>query len=281
MKTTKKTLLAVLCALTLTACGGGKTDGGSAADSTVTSDPFEASAGETKVEIKEGVTPLVFVPVKGGTFEMGDANGQKHNDDISEAPAHKVTLSDFQICKIEVTQDQWQTVMGKNPSRETDDPQKPVENISWNDTQAFIAKLGQLTGHTYRLPTEAEWEYAARGGSKSKGTLYAGSDNADDVANFHADTNPNAGRLSTVGVLSPNELGLFDMSGNAAEWVQDCYADYTDKEQKDPCVTTGEYHVYRGGHCDKNADECTVTIRMKFAPVLGASRVGLRLVLVK
>ncbi|MBP3228837.1 MAG: SUMF1/EgtB/PvdO family nonheme iron enzyme [Bacteroidaceae bacterium] len=273
-------LLLLTLALGLASCSGNKPAAENTEDNTA-NDPFEAAAGETKIAINDSVTPMVFVPVKGGTFEMGDPNGVTHNDEISETPAHKVTVSGFQICKIEVTQDQWQAVMGKNPSKEADDPQKPVDNVSWNDTQEFIAKLGKLTGHQFRLPTEAEWEYAARGGSKSKGTVYAGSDNAEDVANFHADTNPNAGRLATVGILEPNELGLYDMSGNAAEWVQDFYAPYPSDEQTDPCVKTGEYHVYRGGHCDKNADECTVTIRMKFAPVLAASRVGLRLVLVK
>ena len=278
MKTTCKTLFAALCALTLTACGS-KTDGNTTADSTVISEPLEAGMGETKIEIKEGVTPLVFVPVKGGTFDMGDPNGQKHNDDISEAPAHKVTVSDYQICKIEVTQDQWETVMGKNPAQQNDDPQKPVENVSWNDTQAFIAKLGQMTGHQFRLPTEAEWEFAARGGTKSKGTLYAGSDNAEDVVNSFEYGH---GKTWVVGQVGANELGLFDMCGNVAEWVQDFYADYTDAEQTDPKgPATGDYHVYRGGHCNKNADECTISIRMKFAPVLPASSIGLRLVLVK
>lgn len=282
MRKTVRILCAALCALTFSACGNSGKGDTNAADSTVTSEPLEAATGETKIEIKEGITPMVFVAVKGGTFEMGDANGQKHNDDISEAPAHKVTLSDFQICKIEVTQDQWETVMGKNPSHEKDDAQKPVENVSWNDTQEFVKKLGQMTGHEFRLPTEAEWEFAARGGTKSKGTLYAGSDNAEDVANFHADTNPNAGRTAAVGNFQPNELGLFDMCGNVAEWVQDFYADYTAAEQTDPKgPATGDYHVYRGGHCNKNADECTVTIRMKFAPVLPAPSIGLRLVLVK
>lgn len=278
MKAISKTLFVALCAFALTACGG-KTESGSQADSTATSDPFEASAGETKIEIKEGVTPLVFVPVKGGTFEMGDPNGQKHNDDISEAPAHKVTLSDYQICKIEVTQDQWQAVMGKNPAHDQDDVQKPVENVSWNDTQAFVQKLGQMTGHQFRLPTEAEWEFAARGGTKGKGTLYAGSDNAEDVANSFEYGH---GKTWAVGQVGANELGLFDMCGNAAEWVQDFYADYTAADQTDPKgPASGDYHVYRGGHCNKNADECTVTIRMKFAPVLPAPSIGLRLVLVK
>ncbi len=280
MKITK-ILFGALCALTLTACGGSGKTSGTDADSTATSGPFEAANGEVAISVSDSLQPLVFVPVKGGTFEMGDANGSTHDDDISETPAHKVTVGDFSICKIEVTQEIWQTVMGKNPSHETDDPLKPVENVSWNDTQAFVAKLGQLTGHKFRLPTEAEWEYAARGGAKSKGTRFAGSDDPDEVANFHAAGNPNEGRTATVGIYSPNELGLYDMSGNVAEWVQDCYAPYTEAEQTDPCVTTGDYHVYRGGHCNKDADDCPLTVRMKFAPVMPASSIGLRLVLVE
>lgn len=278
MKNTGKFILGTLCALTLTACGG-KTDKGENTDTIAVSEPFEARTGETKIEIKEGITPLVFVPVKGGTFEMGLADGQKHNDDISEAPAHKVTLSDYQICKIEVTQDQWETVMGKNPAQQNDDPQKPVENVSWNDTQAFVAKLSEMTGHKFRLPTEAEWEFAARGGVESKGTIYAGSDNPEDVLNSFEYGH---GKTWVVGQIGANELGLFDMNGNVAEWVQDFYADYTAEEQTDPKgPATGEYHVYRGGHCNKNANECTVTIRMKFAPVMPAPSIGLRLVLVE
>ncbi|MBR7027940.1 MAG: formylglycine-generating enzyme family protein [Bacteroidaceae bacterium] len=282
MKKTSKFLLGALALLTFTACGGSNAGKSGDADSTAVSDPFEAAAGETKIVVNDTLSPLVFVPVKGGTFEMGDPNGQKHDDDIIETPAHKVTVSDFAICKTEVTQQLWQAVMGKNPSHEQDDPLKPVENVSWNDCQEFIKKLGQMTGHEYRLPTEAEWEYAARGGSKSKGTRFSGGDDVDAVANYHRDDNPIAGRLAGVGVLQANELGLFDMSGNAAEWTQDFYAEYTADEQTDPKgPATGDYYVYRGGHCNNNADGCTVTVRMKFNPVGAASYIGLRLVLVK
>ncbi|MBQ7634809.1 MAG: SUMF1/EgtB/PvdO family nonheme iron enzyme [Bacteroidaceae bacterium] len=280
MKNLLRLFLPALCALTLAACGGTSKGDANAADS-ISSDPFAAAAGETAITVNDSLQPLVFVTVKGSTFDMGDPNGTTHDDEISETPAHKVTVGDFNICKIEVTQEVWQAVMGKNPSHETDDPLKPVENVSWNDTQEFVKKLGQLTGHEFRLPTEAEWEYAARGGSKSKGTRYAGGDDPDEVANFHAEGNPNAGRTATVGIFKPNELGLFDMSGNVAEWVQDCYAPYKAEAQTDPCVTTGDYHVYRGGHCNKDAVDCPLTVRMKFAPVMPASSIGLRLVLVK
>lgn len=282
MKKSSKIFLAALFALSLTACGGSSSSSKSDADSTQTSDPFEVGVGEVGIQINDTLQPLVFVKVEGGTFEMGDPNGTKHDDDMIETPVHKVTVGDFQICKVEVTQEIWQLVMGKNPSHEQDDPLKPVENVSWNDCQEFIKKFGALTGHQFRLPTEAEWEFAARGGNKSKGTIYAGSENVDDVANYHLDDNPIEGRLSAVGVLQPNELGLFDMSGNAAEWVQDFYANYTDAEQTDPKgPATGDYHIYRGGHCNNNADGCTVTVRMKFNPVGPASYIGLRLVLVK
>ena len=132
--------------------------------------------------------------------------------------------------------------MGTNPSANTGNPQLPVENISWNDCQTFITKLNALTGKKFSLPTEAQWEYAARGGEKSSGKLFSGSDFAEDVAWFYKfETNP-------VGQLQANELGLFDMSGNVYEWCLDYYGDYTEEAQTDPTgVSDGWAHILRGG----------------------------------
>ena len=165
-----------------------------------------------------GVT-FKMIPVEGGSFMMGATEEQLSDADSDEKPAHKVTLSSFSIGETEVTQELWQAVMGSNPSSFTGNLQRPVESMTWDDGQAFIAKLNELTGANFRLPTEAEWEYAARGGNKSKGYKYAGSNvigqvawyenNAEDVG----EDSPDYG-THQVATKAPNELGLYDMSGN-------------------------------------------------------------------
>lgn len=167
-------------------------------------------------EVK-GVT-FKMIEVKGGTFTMGALpNDEDANDD--EKPAHSVTLSSFSIGETEVTQLLWQAVMENNPS-EFKGANRPVENVSWYDCQEFIDKLNsllieQLKGKLFRLPTEAEWEFAARGGNKSKGYLYSGSNTLADVAWFDENSD---GQTQSVGSLKPNELGIYDMSGNLWEW---------------------------------------------------------------
>jgi formylglycine-generating enzyme required for sulfatase activity len=158
-----------------------------------------------------------LVYVQGGSYMMGSSDGQPR-----EKPVHKVTLSSFKISKYEVTQAQWKAVMGTNPSNFKGCDNCPVEQVSWNDTQTFLKKLNELTGKKYRLLSEAEWEYAARGGNKSKGYKYAGSNSLNNVA-WH---NGNSGKKThPVGQKQPNELGLYDMTGNVYEWCQDWYDD--------------------------------------------------------
>lgn len=180
-----------------------------------------------------GKEPVVIperemVDVSGGTFIMGlDENEAEHS---YETPKHQVTLSDFRIGKYEVTQDLWEAVMGENPSISKGE-NLPVENISWYDIQVFIKKLNKQTGKKYRLPTEAEWEFAARGGNKSKGYTYIGGEDSDSIAWSFNNSNK---KSHTVGTKQPNELGIYDMDGNVQEWVQDWYGHYSEKPQKNP-----------------------------------------------
>ena len=159
-----------------------------------------------------------MVQIPGGTFTMGCTPEQEDCRD-NEKPAHQVRIGSFELSKYEVTQEVWAAVMGENPSRFQNCPQCPVERVSWNDVQTFLQKLN-AGGGRYRLPSGAEWEYAARGGQESRGYQYAGSDNLDAVGWYE----DNSGRKThPVGQKQANELGLYDMSGNVEEWVQDCW----------------------------------------------------------
>lgn len=201
------------------------------------------------------VNGVVFqiIYVQGGEFLMGDPyrNGNK------DYTIHKVTLSPFYIGKTEVTQELWQAVMGSNPSHNKN-PQHPVETISWEQCQTFIGKLNFLTGLSFRLPTEAEWEFAARGGTKSKGYMFAGSNNLEEVAWCVS----NCKRTHKVGTRRANELGLYDMTGNVYEWCNDWYDIYTARPQQDPKgPENGRYHVLRGGGCQNGHKDCYVWSR--------------------
>ena len=176
-----------------------------------------------------------MVYVEGGTFQMGS------ND---EQPVHSVTLSDYYIGQTEVTQELWQAVMGSNPSYDKG-AKNPVNNVSWNDFQEFISKLNRLTGGSFRLPTEAEWEYAARGGNKSRGYKYSGSDDLGSVA-WYKDNSGD--EVHPVGSKSANELGLYDMSGNVWEWCSDWSGSYPSSSQTNPTGPSSGYgRVLRGG----------------------------------
>ena len=217
-----------------------------------------------------------MVYVAGGTFTMGATTEQGSDADSDEKPAHRVTLSSFSIGKYEVTQEEWQAVMGSNPSR-FKGAKRPVENVSWNDCQEFIRKLNQLTGRQFRLPTEAEREYAARGGNKSLDYKYAGSSNLGIVAWY--DDNSNS-QTHDVGQKQPNDLGLYDMSGNVWEWCQDWYDRnyYSSLPQTNPMgPSSGSFRVYRGGSWAISAKYCSVSHRCNDLPDSRCDNLGLRL----
>lgn len=217
---------------------------------------------------------FTMVAVKGGTFTMGATYDDAEVDaEVDEEPAHEVTLSDYYIGQTEVTQALWEAVMGSNPSNHKGD-NLPVENVSWDDCQVFIQKLNQLTGKQFRLPTEAEWEYAARGGRKSQGYKYAGDDYIGSVAwysgNSGYETHP-------VATKQANELGIYDMSGNVWEWCSDWFGGYQSSSQSDPQgPSSGSRRVYRGG-CSIFAWGCRVSFRDCNTPDFCNTDLGLRL----
>ncbi len=222
-----------------------------------------------------GVT-FKMIKVEHGTFTMG-ATPEMEDPDGDENPAHKVTLTkDYYIAETQVTQALWQAVMGSNPSSFKGD-MNPVEEVSWNDCQEFIKKLNQMTGKNFRLPTEAEWEFAARGGNKSKHTQYAGSSSLDEVAwyydNSGSETHP-------VAQKKPNELGLYDMSGNVWEWCNDWFGYYSNTPSTDPQgPTSGSGRVSRGGSWRYNARYCRLSGRNWRNPEFRYDSIGLRLAL--
>ena len=217
-----------------------------------------------------------MVKVEGGTFMMGATAEQGRDVARDQTPIHRVTLNGYYIGKYEVTQEQWKSVMGRNPSR-FKGANKPVEKVSWNDSQEFIKKLNQLTGLKFRLLTEAEWEYAARGGNMSQGYKYSGSNIIGDVAWY----DDNSLITHKVGTKAPNELGIYDMSGNVMEWCSDWYGRYSSSPQTNPTgPTSGYIRVIRGGSWYEDAYICTVSCRCgDFNPDYRCNSIGFRLAL--
>lgn len=219
-----------------------------------------------------------MVKVEGGTFTMGATSEQGSQADSDEKPTHQVTLSDYMIGKTEVTQEQWEAVMGSNPSRYKGS-NLPVESVSWNECQEFIKKLNSLTGLSFRLPTEAEWEYAARGGAKSRGYKYSGSNDIDAVAWCYS-KDSNSSKTHTVATKQANELGLYDMSGNVYEWCSDWSGDYSASHQTNPAgPSTGSIRVIRGGSWCSDVWFCQVSDRLSEDPSDSYYFLGLRLAL--
>lgn len=216
-----------------------------------------------------------MVWVDGGTFRMG-ATSEQGSEISDEKPVHSVTLSGYYIGKTEETQALWQAVMGSNPSYfEGDD--LPVEQVSWDDCQEFIRKLNSLTGQNFRLPTEAEWEFACRGGNNSRGYKYSGSNYIDNVAWYDGNSGD---KTHPVATKSPNELGIYDMSGNVWEWCADWYGDYSSGRQTNPKGPYGgSGRVLRGGSWIIIAGCCRSSYRDGYIPTYRFNNLGLRLAL--
>ena len=226
-----------------------------------------SSTTSLSAEINKLINNMVYV--SGGTFIIG---GDESSD---QTPTHSVTLSSYYICKYEVTQALWRAVMGSNPSKFKGD-NLPVEQVSWNDCQTFINRLNSYTGRNFRLPTEAEWEFAARGGNYSRHYKYSGSNYISDVA-WYCD---NSDRTHPVGTKQANELGLYDMSGNVWEWCSDWYGSYSSYSQSNPTGATSGYgRVERGGSWCGLARYCCSSHRSYYAPGNSFDDIGLRLVL--
>lgn len=222
---------------------------------------------------------FMMVPVEGGTFTMGMTEGQVSDGQGHIVTPHEVTLSSFSIAETEVTQELWLAVMGSNPADFSDDLQNPVQNVKWSECQTFINRLNELTGRTFRLPTEAEWEFAARGGNLSRGYQFAGGNDLEEVAwyDFNSESKPHP-----VGTKMPNELGLYDMSGNVYEWCQDYFSNtyYNESPSVNPTgPESSSYRVMRGGCWLYFKTLCQVSSRSMCMPNVAYNDIGLRLAL--
>ena len=243
-------------------------------DNQINSHANDEQAEETELPPSYLNIEIDMVDIKGGTFSMGSS--WSFESDRDERPLHKVTVNSFRIGKNVVTQSQWKIIMGDNPSKHIGDS-FPVVNASWNDVQEFIRRLNEKTGKHYRLPTEAEWEFAARGGNLSKGYKYSGSNSIEDVAWYVINSGK---KLHPIGEMIPNELGIFDMSGNIAEWCQDWYEEeyYRHSPVNNPeGPDTGTFRVVRGGSCISPSRACRITYRGNALPDFSKYTIGFRL----
>jgi formylglycine-generating enzyme required for sulfatase activity len=236
----------------------------------------QANTAERTFTVKGVAFKMIYV--EGGSFMMGAPDYDSEAAEI-EKPAHRVSLDGYYIAETQVTQELWYEVMGDNPSDFKGNAQRPVDSVSWNDCQEFINKLNQHTGQKFSLPTEAQWEYAARGGKKSKGYKYAGGNDLSRVAYYNGNSNS---ETHPVRQKLPNELGLYDMTGNVWEWCRDWYDDdyYASSPQHNPeGPTSGSLRVLRGGSWISDSRGCRLFCRRHCAPDGRSRSHGLRLVL--
>ncbi len=248
-----------------------------------------------------------MIKVEGGTFQMGATSEQGSDALFDEKPVHRVTLSDYYIGETEVTQALWQAVMGTSIRQQRDKANTswsidgeganyPMYYISWEECWEFVEKLNALTGQRFYMPSEAQWEYAARGGKKSRGYKYSGSNTVKSVAWLwensgdaplsgsvwsSTEVNNNNCRAHPVKTKQANELGLYDMSGNVWEWTQDLYGKYGSNAETNPTgpMAGSNLRVRRGGHWSTFADDCRVSRRSADSPSLRCYYLGLRLAL--
>ena len=260
------------------ASASGGVGGGTSASGSSSASVGKAIDVDGALEFNVKGVRFVMVPVEGGTFTMGATAEQGKDADKDEKPAHEVTLSSYYIGQTEVTQELWTAVMGSNPSKfKGRGSNLPVEKVSWKDCQRFIENLNAATGKQFRLPTEAEWEYAARGGNKGKGYKYSGGNDIDAVAWY--DDNSASG-THPVATKAANELGLYDMSGNVWEWCQDRYGKYEKGAQTNPTgATSGSCRVCRGGSWYGSARRCRSSNRDISEPSVSHNGLGFRLAL--
>ena len=226
--------------------------------------------------LKTDMDLIEMVFVEGGSFRMGCTKEQGKDCHNYEKPEHQVTLSSFYMGKYPVTQGEWKAVMGHNPAYFSKGDNYPVENVSWDDVQEFIRKLNMQTGKNYRLPTEAEWEYAARGGKKNLGYKFSGSNNVNNVAWHEGNSNEST---HPVGAKQPNELGIYDMCGNVWEWCSDWSGPYSALAQTNPTGPgSGSYHILRGGSWRAPIADCRVSYRYDVTPGDHYYSLGFRIV---
>ena len=227
-------------------------------------------------KLPKGVT-LEMVGLPAGQFLMGSPDSDPDALD-SEKPQHQVQVNSFAIGKYPVTQAQYEAVMGNNPSRFQNNPQNPVEKVSWNDAQAFCQKLSQITGKTYRLPTEAEWEYACRAGTT---TRYYFGDDANQLGDYAWYVGNSQQTTHPVGQKKPNAWGLYDMSGNVWEWCEDNWHDSYENAPRDGSAwlrNDNNYYIVRGGSWDFNPYYCRSASRIRFSPGFDFNYLGFRVV---
>lgn len=227
-----------------------------------------------------GGVSFKMIRVPEGSFKMGATEEQGINEYMTEPvnDVHDVTLSSYYIGETEVTQGLWKAVMGDNPSRVQNGDDYPVDRVSWFDCREFVRKLSEKTGCNFRLPTEAEWEFAARGGCQGE-TKFAGSDYYKEVAWYQENLH---GTTHQVATKKPNKLGIYDMNGNVAEWCADWFGDYPQTSVINPTgASTGKYRVYRGGSgYDVGSVLQCVACRWRTSPSSSDYRIGLRVVLI-
>ncbi len=222
--------------------------------------------------------PIRMQRVEGGSFVMGATPDQHDPDTYTDKPAHLVFLSPYYMATTEVSNRLWRAVMSEKEMLELSGyPEHPVSFVSWHEAQRFVRRLDSITGMPFRLPTEAEWEFAARGGAKSKHYRFAGGDISDSIGWLYSVagnwTHPVARKL-------PNELGLYDMTGNVAEWCQDLYGPYRLSTAPDPCgADTGSFRIVRGGSYDEAKANCHLSVRRWYEPETSVGYIGLRVAL--